>query len=386
MAGKAKSIKIERVVGAPQEHVYRAFTNAQALREWWCVDAMVQPVEGGLLHIAMSNGNFFTGHFIELAPGKKAVFKIRSESDTDRSMVTVTIAPRNGVSQLTLVDESDGADWVKSIKESEAGWNEALDNLVSTLETGVDLRIANRPMLGMEIADFNEKGMLLNGVVEGTGAQVAGMMRGDLIQTINGMKMAAWSSVEEVVGALRAGDQVKVSYIRGGQKRNAVVELSPRGVPPVPATPEELGEVVSKAYVEINKDLAQILRGVSDEKGGRPPRPGEWSAKHVLAHLIVAERELHSWMTKVVAGVEDSATNSTTTDRLRLNAVINAYPTLQALLQEFKRNQAETVALINALSQDFVDHKASYHRLASMLVAQPSHTREHLEQIKSSVR
>ena len=27
-------------------------------------------------------------------------------------------------------------------------------------------------------------------------------------------------------------------------------------------------------------------------------------AKHVLAHLIASERDVHSWMTKVVAGVE----------------------------------------------------------------------------------
>ena len=386
MAGKAKSIKIERVIGVPQEQVYRAFTNSQALREWWCVNAMVHAQEGGLFHASLSNGNFFSGHYTELVAGKKVAFRVRSESDTDRSKVTVTLASRNGNTQVTLVDESDGVDWLKSMKEIEAGWNEALDNLVSTLETGIDLRVANRPMLGMEIADFNDKGMLLNGVVEGTGAQTAGLLRGDIVQTINGMKMGSWSSVEEVVGALRAGDKVKVVYTRAGQKRNAVVELSPRGMPEVPTTPEELGEVVSKAYVEINKDLAQILRGVSDEKGGRPTRPGDWSAKHVLAHLIVAERELHTWMTKVVAGVEDSAVNPTITERLRLNAVINAYPTLQALLQEFKRNQAETVALINALSQDFVDHKASYYRLSSALVSQPAHTREHLEQIKTAVR
>jgi membrane-associated protease RseP (regulator of RpoE activity) len=342
--------------------------------------------EGGLFHVALSNGNFFSGHYVELVPDKKVIFRTRSESDTDRSLVTVTIASRNGGTQLALVDESDGADWLKSMKEIEAGWNEALDNLVSTLGTGIDLRVANRPMLGMEIADFGDKGMVLSGVVEGTGAQAAGLSKGDVVQTINGVKMASWTSVEEVVGALRAGDKVKVSYTRAGQKRSAMVELSPRGMPEVPATPEELGEVVSKAYVEINKDLAQILRGVSDEKGGRPPRPGDWSAKHVLAHLIVAERELHTWVTKVVAGVEDSAVNPTITERLRLNAVINAYPTLQALLQEFKRNQAETVALINALSQDFVDHKASYYRTALVLVSQPAHTREHLEQIKDSVR
>jgi uncharacterized protein YndB with AHSA1/START domain len=386
MAGKAKSIKFERTVAATAEQVYTCFTNAQALREWWCDAAMIQSREGGIIHVAWNNGHFLSGHYTELTAGKKIAFKMRSESDTDRSHVTVTIAGKNGSSTVTLVDESDGADWVKSIKEIEAGWTEALDNLVSTLETGIDLRAANRPMLGMDIADFTDKGMMLNGVIEGTGAQAAQLAKGDIVQTINGVKMLAWASIEEAVGSLRAGDRVKVAYARGGSKRQTVVELSRRTLPDVPSTPEALGEVVSKAYVEINKDLAQILRGVSDEKGGRPQRPGEWSAKHVLAHLIAVERELHSWMTKMVAGTETWQQEWEGNMRLRLDAVINAYPTLQALLQEFKRNQAETVALINALSQEFVDRKASYYRLASTLVNQPNHTREHLEQIKGAVK
>lgn len=386
MAGKAKSIKIERTVNASSVHVYRAFTNSQALHEWWCDTAMVQSREGGLFHVTWSNGHFLSGHYTELVSAKKVAFKIRAESDSDRSHVTVMLAPKNGATLVTLHDESDGADWQKSIKEIEAGWNEALDNLVSTLETGIDLRAANRPMLGMDIGDFTDKGMLLNGVLDGTGAQTAGLTRGDLVQTINGTKMLAWASIEEAVGSLRAGEKVKVAYVRGGQKRLAVVELSRRTMPDVPASPETLGEVVSKAYVEINKDLAQILRGVSDEKGGRPPRPGDWSAKHVLAHLIAAERDVHSWMTKMVASVEAWQEDWEGNLRLRLDAVINAYPTLQALLQEFKRNQAETVALINALPQEFVDRKASYYRLASTLVNQPNHTREHLEQIKTAVK
>ncbi len=386
MAGKSKSIKVERSVSVAPEHVYRLFTNSQALREWWCDAAMIQPREGGILHLSWQNGTFLTGHFTELVAGKKVAFKIRAESDTDRSHVTVTFAPKGTGTLVALMDESDGADWVKGIKEIEAGWKEALENLASTLETGIDLRAANRPMLGMDIADFGERGTLLNGVIDGTGAQAAGLQKGDLVQTINSVKLLSWASVEEALGSHKAGDKVKVSYVRGGQKRAALVELSRRTMPDVPSTPESLGEVVSKAYVEINKDLAQILRGVSDEKGGRPQKPGEWSAKHVLAHLIASERDVHSWMTKVVAGVEAWQEEWEGNMRLRLDSVINAYPTLQALLQEFKRNQAETVALINALPQEFVDRRASYYRLATALVNQPNHTREHLEQIKGSVK
>lgn len=72
--------------------------------------------------------------------------------------------------------------------------------------------------------------------------------------------------------------------------------------------------------------------------------------------------------------------------RERLDAVINGFPTVQALLTELKRNEAETVALLNALPAAFLARKASYRRLAETVLDWPNHAREHLEQIKHAVR
>jgi uncharacterized protein YndB with AHSA1/START domain len=381
-----KTLTFKRTIEAPVAHVYRAFTNSQAWREWFCDWAMVQPREGGVLHLVWHSGNYLSGKFVELTPAKKVVLNLRAEGDTDRSQASITIDGKNGTTQLTLADTSDGAIWLKLAKEVEQGWNDALDNLKSVLETGIDQRLVRLPRLGIDIADVNDKGAKLLGVEAGTGAQAAGLQKGDVLHTLNDAKLVTWNAFTQELRKYKAGDKVKVSYSRNGTKKTVSVQLSPRPIKEVPATPEALGEVVSKAYVEINKDLAQILRGVSDEKGGRPPKPGEWSAKHILAHLIAGERDIHSWITLMVASLEAWQQEWEGNMKLRLDAVINAYPTLQALLQEFKRNQAETVALLNALPDEFVAQRGSYHRLAETLVDWTGHTREHLDQIKAAVK
>jgi hypothetical protein len=55
-------------------------------------------------------------------------------------------------------------------------------------------------------------------------------------------------------------------------------------------------------------------------------------------------------------------------------------------LTELKRNEAETVALLNALPDEFVARKGSYHRLAIRMLTWPDHAREHLGQIIAAVR
>jgi uncharacterized protein YndB with AHSA1/START domain len=53
----SKTLTIKRAIDAPAEEIYRAFTNSQALREWFCDIAFVQPREGGRLLCAWNTGD-----------------------------------------------------------------------------------------------------------------------------------------------------------------------------------------------------------------------------------------------------------------------------------------------------------------------------------------
>jgi uncharacterized protein YndB with AHSA1/START domain len=383
-----KTLTFKRNINAPAEHIYRAFTNSTALREWFCDAAMTQPRAGGRLYCQWTSGDALMGRFIALTPDKKATFTLRSDDASDISEVTVTIAEKAGVSAVTLTDSRDSKALAGRAEQIEQGWNEALDNLQSVLETGIDQRLVKRPIMGIEFdaPKPGDDGIRIAGTAEGSGAREAGIQKGDVIVSIGKFATPDITAVTAALSASKAGDKVKVTVLRDGKKAPLNVTLGARALEPVPPTAEALAEIVARKYTDVNRDLTQAFKGVSEEKAARAPAPGEWSARHILAHLIAGERYINHWITTVIAGQEAWQDDWEGNLRIRLDAVINGFPTIQALLTELKRNEAETVAMLNALPDAFVARKGSYDRVARTMLTWPDHTREHLEQIRSAVR
>mgnify|MGYP001195731505 CR=1 FL=1 len=93
--------------------------------------------------------------------------------------------------------------WAKKVDGFRGNWVESLENLKSVLETGIDLRIANRPMLGIVPGDFTEEqakaigvpireGLRLDGVVDGMGAQKCGLQKDDVIRLLAKVEAGAF--------------------------------------------------------------------------------------------------------------------------------------------------------------------------------------------------
>jgi hypothetical protein len=70
---------------------------------------------------------------------------------------------------------------------------------------------------------------------------------------------------------------------------------------------------------------------------------------------------------------------------LRLDATVAVYVSIRALLDELCRNQAETVALLDSLPDEFVADKGLYWRLARLLAESQDHFRDHIRQIEQSL-
>ncbi len=287
-----------------------------------------------------------------------------------------------------MTDSSDSKLRAGATNEIETIWNRVLDNLQSVLETGIDLRKANRPVLGIEIdaPKPDDQGVRVAGTAEGSGAREGGLVKGDLILSIGNHKTPDHNALSVALSTHKAGDKVKVTVLRDGKKAPVAITLGGRSMEPVPPTAEALAEIVARKYTDVNRDLTQAFKGVSEEKAARAPAPGEWSARHILAHLIAGERNINHWITTVIGGQEQWQDEWEGNLRIRLDAVINGFPTIQALLTELKRNEAETVAMLNALPDSFVARKGSYDRVARTMLTWPDHTREHLEQIRNAVR
>ena len=142
MTTKEKTrLEISRVIEAPRDRVYAAWTDPEQLKQWFgpenvktrelVADARV----GGTFRwdIINSEGEEMTmrGEFRELQPSRKIVFTWQWEDDEDWenhiSIVTVELDDANGGTELRLTHEQLPNE--ESLDGHTRGWNSALDKL-----------------------------------------------------------------------------------------------------------------------------------------------------------------------------------------------------------------------------------------------------------------
>ncbi|HEX6385558.1 MAG TPA: SRPBCC domain-containing protein [Anaerolineae bacterium] len=398
MNSESQTLEFEQTVKASPAQLYRAFTNATALREWLADVATTSPKVGGRCYLAWNDGYYSSGEFTRLAENEAIDFTWHGRGEPDPSTVKVTLTP---VTEGTRVNVEHGpfgtgAEWSETAEALEKGWRYALENLASVMATGEDLRFTRRPMLGIVLSDFNAdtatrlgvpvtQGIRLDSVVAGMGAEAAGLQQDDVIVAMAGHDVVDWSSLTNALQAHQAGDTVEVVFYRGPEKRSVPMTLSGRPLPEIPATATALAEAVQERYAQVESDLEQFFAEVSVAEARHKPAPDEWSAKEVLAHLIHSERGWHNGMADMIGGHEPWYDDWSGNIQARVAATVAAYPTVKELLDELKRHHAETVAMVANLPRDFLDRKATYWRLAYNLLDEPYHHETHMEQMRAAV-
>jgi uncharacterized protein YndB with AHSA1/START domain len=394
-----KTIAFEAYIPASPAQVYYAFTNASALREWLCDLATVDPRPGGRLYLYWNSGYYSSGEYTALDAEKSLAFLWCGRGDPGRSRVSIVIEPQERGTRLrlahTLPDE--GGEWEKVVGEIDKGWRDSLENLASVLETGQDLRYINRPMSGITLSDFNAElasklgvpvvqGLRIDGVVEGMGAQAAGLQSNDVIVRIDGQPTTNFFAIPTLLAGKRAGDHIQVEFYRGPELKAVTMELSRRPLPEIPPTPAALAAVVEANRARCIALLDETFAGVSDAQADRRPAEGEWSAKEVLAHLIHGERFAQFDLVDRVTGYERWADDWGGNLDIQVQATVAAYPTLAELLDELKRAYKETIALITRLPQSFVERRGSYWQVAHAYVQEDTHLDGHIEQIRAALQ
>ena len=395
---KKQTLKFRRTVNAPPAEVFLALTNATALREWFSDTALLEPRQGGRVYFAWNQGYFAAGEVTKLNPGKKLGFSWRGRGEPDQTQVEISVAPKKDGSSVTVLHSGlgGGKKWKAALDAISRGWETGLENLQSVMETGHDLRVTLRPMLGVTGLDevtpeMAEKlgipvthGVRIEGTVAGMGAEAAGLKKDDVLVNVGGEKVANWPNLVTALGKHRAGEKLPVSFYRGAEKHKETLELSKRPLPELPASAGELADAVRKIYAATDLELETALAGVSDEAASARPGPDEWNVKEVLSHLVQGERDTHAWAAELVAGEERLYNGFSNNSQIRTQATAAALGSASELLQELKRHEAETVALVAALPDPFVNRKRTYWRMATSLVQTADHTREHLRQLQAA--
>ena len=379
-----------RTVGATPTEVFRAFTNPAALRDWLCNAAQVEPRKGGRIYLWWNDGYHTSGVFTDLTRGESLSFTWQGPGEA-ASEVNVSLATQGEGTEVTVTHDGIRSD--EAAARLSKLWETGLENLQSLVETGNDLRFTRRPMFGLSDAEDMtaeiaakigvpvSEGLKLNGLVEGMGAEAAGLQKGDVVVAIGGRPVENFATFVTAIEPHQAGDRVPVTFYRGAEERTVTMELSARPMPELPATVAALAERARQTHAELDKELDALFARVSDEAAERRPTPDDWNAKEMLAHLIAAERDTQLW---VAAMTEDADLEQPfhSNGKERVQAIVRVYSPLPELIQELKRSQAVTAAITAAISEETAGHRHQFNQLAQWLITFGDHHREHFEEIK----
>jgi uncharacterized protein YndB with AHSA1/START domain len=398
MSQNTQSIRFEIFIKAPPAQVYEAFTNATSLREWMCDIATVDPKPGGRIYAAWNSGFYAMGEYIHLQPNEEISFTWHGRGEPAFTKIEIHLKEHEDGTTLLLEHQQVGtsSEWINTRSAIQAGWESGLENLASVLETGEDLRFTHRPMLGIGVSDFNEeiahklnvpvsKGIRIDSTVEGMGAKAAGLQHNDVIVGMDGQDIVDGAGFGTILQSHRAGDKIPVEFYRGPEKKNILMELSKRPIPPLPASIAELAEFARKRQEEIHVELDEFFLQVSEEEASYKPAPEEWSVKETLAHLIQGERYFQFWVIELAGRQEAHHDDWAGNILAGVQALVVAQPTFMELRQAYKRSTDESVALLSHLPPEFQQHKGTYWRLAYGIVEDPFHHRIHLDQMRAAV-
>jgi uncharacterized protein YndB with AHSA1/START domain len=142
-----KTLKLSRVIKAPQERVYNAFLDPEQVAKWMPpggytgrIDKMDARV-GGAWHgsftsIDKKETHSFGGKYVELKPYDRIVHTDRFDNagpEMDSEMrVTVTFKKAAGGTELTITQE--GIPAIIPLEDAQKGWGQSLDNLARLVE------------------------------------------------------------------------------------------------------------------------------------------------------------------------------------------------------------------------------------------------------------
>ncbi|MBW8010482.1 MAG: PDZ domain-containing protein [Chloroflexi bacterium] len=397
MTEKTQTLEINQTVKAPLSQVYRAFTNDVALESWLGDTVEADAKDGGRFYVWWEPASYTSGVYKEVKKKKLVSFTWHGSGEPHPTEVKVLLAKNNNEVLIALTHSGigTGKDWDGKSEYYQEKWEAALQNLKSVLEKGIDKRVFDRPMTGVYLGELitpelakmrglpENFGIVLSETVEGLAAANAGLKKDEIILSIGGIDLRTYRDYSSAMRKHKAGDVVEVLYVRDNEKHSFQMELSARPINKYPPTAKELTDKLRKVYAELDKEIAEIFNGVSDEEAAQRPEPEEWSARETVAHLIITERWSQLNLTNQVASKRSGGYYN---DLIVHAAVANAYPTNAELINELKRSEEVMLHAVEALPADFVSRKRDYHILAELLLFDlPHHSKSHFDQMRNGI-
>ncbi len=155
MSEDIKQLNIERLINAPIEQVFKAWTEPELLSKWWGPEGVTIPTcevdltPGGKIYIVMLAGDELgelagnewpmTGTFEEISPPSKLVYTSSAVIDgkpilDTRNTLTLESQGSKTKMSLNIVVTRTTPEAAGPLSGMEMGWNQSVDKLVKWFE------------------------------------------------------------------------------------------------------------------------------------------------------------------------------------------------------------------------------------------------------------
>jgi uncharacterized protein YndB with AHSA1/START domain len=140
------TVKLHRVLKAPPERVYKAFTDAAGMAKWLPPDGftctvhkMDAKVGGGFkmsfTNFASGQGHSFGGDFIEMKAGEKLVYTDKFDDPNLPGLITVTVLLKAVSCGTEINITQENLPEVIPLEMCYLGWQDSLRQLAALVET-----------------------------------------------------------------------------------------------------------------------------------------------------------------------------------------------------------------------------------------------------------
>ncbi len=390
-------IRSEWVIEAKPAHVYAAFTSEIMLNQWLCNESRNDVRVNGFYHLYWTTGKIAAGIYEAVQPDSGLIFSWFMNGDPGETEVEVTMAAKGDHTTLVIMQRGfgDGDAWKKCRDEAIRRWDDGIINLQHYIKTGIDRRVAMRPMIGILPGELDDSrkashklehvpfGVFVTSVVPGGGAEKAGLQANDVIVSLDNTEVKDYYDMDKVITRHVAGDTIPAVVWRGAEKKDFSLTFGQRPMPVLPETPEQLTAQARLKIDEIKRELHGILDGIPEDVMRFKPSPAEWSLNEQLAHLVVAERANSYFYWMALNG--DSAYPYGVNGDVQIALGMAARTTGKEMLEELERVLDENVALIAALPGMVENNPPLFMQMAYMASFVGDHVRTHYDQMRQTI-
>jgi len=124
-----------------------------------------------------------------------------------------------------------------------------------------EIKSRDRPFLGVMIdQEGEEEGLLLKGVMKESGAENAGLRKGDVLTQVEEFKIRDFEDIKEALSGRKVGAVIRVGVLRGGDSFEVEVELKSRSELTKKKEQVDRNDVMSGRYSERRDDFPRVIQ------------------------------------------------------------------------------------------------------------------------------